>query len=88
MSDPRFVGPIDRLLYLRTLPQLQGIATRDLTALSRQAEEVVLRRGDLVLREGEPVDRFFVIVSGQVAVFSHGREIGRASCRERVCLYV
>jgi CRP-like cAMP-binding protein len=75
MSDPRFVGPIDRLLYLRTLPQLQGIATRDLTVLSRQAEEVVLRRGDLVLREGELVDRFFVIVSGRVAVFGHGREI-------------
>ncbi|HKK71280.1 MAG TPA: cyclic nucleotide-binding domain-containing protein [Candidatus Krumholzibacteria bacterium] len=84
MSDPRFVGPIDRLLYLRTLPQLQGIATRDLTALSRQAEEVVLRRGDLVLREGEPVDRFFVIVSGQVAVFSHGREIVSCGSGENV----
>lgn len=84
MSDPRFVGPIDRLLYLRTLPQLQGIATRDLTVLSRQAEEVVLRRGDLVLREGRPVDRFFVIVSGRIAVFGHGREIVSCGSGENV----
>lgn len=75
MSDPRFVGPIDRMLYLRTLPQVAGIPTRQVATMAGEAEEVVLRRGDRILREGERVDRFYVVVSGSVVLLSHGREI-------------
>lgn len=79
MSDPQFVGPLDRLLYMRTLPQLAGLETREMAVVARQASEVFLRKGDVILREGEPVEKLHVIVSGEVAVLSQGREVMR--CR-------
>ena len=84
MSEPRFVGPIDRLLYLRTLPQIAALETREMAAIARRAEEIVLRRGDYVLREGEPVERFFLIVSGQIVVRSRGRDIMHCSPGDNV----
>ena len=75
MSDPQFVGPLDRLLFMRTLPQVAGLETREMALLARQATEVVLRKGDVVLRAGEPVDRIFVVVRGRISVSTGGREI-------------
>jgi len=77
MSDPQFVGPIDRLLYMRTLPQVAGLETRELAIIARQATEVYVRKGEIVLREGDPVDRMYVVVSGQIALTTHGVEIMR-----------
>ena len=80
MSDPRFVGPLDRLLYLRTLPQVEGMSTRELAVIARRAEEIELRRGDVLMPAGEPVTRFYVIVSGKVSIFVDGVET--VSCRD------
>lgn len=84
MSDPQFVGPIDRLLYMRTLPQVAGLETRELAIMARQATEVYLRKGEIALREGDPVDRMYLIVSGEIALSSRGVEIMRCEPGDNV----
>ena len=71
-SEARFVGPVDRLLYLRTLPTLQGVSTRELAALAGHARERFHRRGQYLTRRGEPLREFFVLVSGEVSVSQDG----------------
>ena len=44
--------------------------------LSRRTAEVVVGPGHAVVREGEPGDRFYVVLSGTVAVSRGGRPVG------------
>ncbi len=66
--DARFIGPIERLLYLRTLPEFADLPAQDLGALVQRARERHFRRGQLILAEGEPVPAMYLIVEGSVAV--------------------
>ena len=55
---------------------LQEIATRDYRDIARHAGRTLrLRPGELLFREGESARDMFVLLSGQIAITSHGREI-------------
>ena len=75
MSHTRFVGPIDRLLYMRSLPGLQGVDTRSLGSIAEQATERFFKRGELLLDENVVASEFFVIVSGEVRVHRDGHRL-------------
>jgi CRP-like cAMP-binding protein len=66
----RFVGPLERALYLKTLPQLEGLGSSEIAALAEHAVERRYRRGARVLRSGEPVPAFHVVVDGRLRVES------------------
>jgi len=75
MSQTRFVGPIDRLLYMRSLPGLEGVDTRSLGSIADQATERFFKRGEFLLDENVVASEFFVIVSGEVRVHRGGRRL-------------
>jgi CRP-like cAMP-binding protein len=67
MSDRmRFVGPLERALYLKTLPAFEGLPLSELAALSQHMRERFFRKGSVLLRRGEPVGAIYVIVDGQL----------------------
>lgn len=68
MSEARFVGPVDRILYLRTLPTLQGLSMRELARFAGHARERFYRKGQRLHEAGRPIRQFFLLVSGRVAV--------------------
>ncbi len=52
------------LLHLRTAPALEGLGQPYLEALAREAEEVLLPRGTVVLSHTDPAQALHVIVDG------------------------
>lgn len=69
MSDRmRFVGPLERTIYLRTVPAFECIATTDLAALADLVQERSVREGTVLLRADERVNSFFILVEGSFSV--------------------
>jgi len=60
------------------VPLFSGIPAEDRLALARAATVRTYRRGDVIVRQGQPGESFFVIVKGRVAVTilsPDGREV-------------
>jgi CRP-like cAMP-binding protein/predicted MFS family arabinose efflux permease len=70
-----------RVAMLEVLDLLAGSPRATLEQLARALEEVQLPAGQVVLREGDPADALYVVVSGEVAVSARGE--GRRSRRLR-----
>jgi CRP-like cAMP-binding protein len=68
-----FVGPLDRVLFLRTLPILEGAAPQHLAAVAQHARERFFPKGNLLLRRGEPAEAAYLVVEGRVAMTRDGR---------------
>jgi MFS family permease len=71
-SLDRRLGRPDGLPLLRTIPMFAPLAPPVLEALANQLVQVRLAAGDVVLREGQDSDRFYVIESGLVEVTQNG----------------
>jgi CRP-like cAMP-binding protein len=74
-TDARFIGPIERLLYLRSLPTLGHLPPSELASIAHYTRERLFRRGELLLREGEPAGSVFFLVDGRVSMRRAGRTI-------------
>jgi len=73
MSDQaRFMGPMERALYLKTLGSFAPLGARELAMLAQHARERLFRRGSLLLRAGERVERFHALVDGEVRAIDAG----------------
>ena len=60
------------------VPLFEGISPADRATLSNAAQLRTYRRGDIIVRQGQPGESFFVIVRGRVAVTilsPEGREV-------------
>ncbi|HEU5045602.1 MAG TPA: MFS transporter [Nocardioidaceae bacterium] len=68
----RRLGRPDGLPLLRAIPMFAPLAPPVLEALANQLVQVPVTAGDVVLREGEDSDRFYVIESGLVEVTQNG----------------
>lgn len=67
MSDRlRFVGPMERALFLKTMPFFDQLPISELAVLSGHLRERFFRGGSTLLRDGEPVGRMYIIVEGEV----------------------
>lgn len=66
------VGPLDRVLYLRTLPALERLPAADLAAIASHAREEFHPRGAPVVRAQESPTAFHIVVEGRVAVRLRG----------------
>src|SRR5262245_30408336 len=54
------------------VPTLDGWTVADLEALASGAEQVALQRGDVLVRQGEPSDSLFFVLSGRFTVHVDG----------------
>jgi CRP/FNR family transcriptional regulator, cyclic AMP receptor protein len=66
VPDPK----VDRLARV---PLFKGLSKRDLEFLATRIDEVDLKPGQTVIREGQPTEAFFILVSGKVNVTRAGK---------------
>ena len=70
MADPRVAA-------LAQVPLFAGLSPRELATIASGAEEHTASPGEVLTREGDDGDEFFVIASGSVRITSGGRELRR-----------
>ncbi|MBW2460748.1 MAG: hypothetical protein JRH11_03815 [Deltaproteobacteria bacterium] len=68
----RFPTTLDRLIHLRTLPNLGSLASSGLTYIAAHANERHYEAGELVYRPEEPVTTVHLIVEGGIRVEQEG----------------
>jgi len=62
----------DKILLLRNIGIFSGLAVSELGAIAAVTEERVFEEGETVILEGDPGEKVFLIVDGEVAVFKKG----------------
>lgn len=67
----------ERLMLLRDVPLFRGLEPSHLLRLAELASEVRAADGDVLMRQGETGDEFFVVIEGNVVVEREGRRLGR-----------
>ena len=61
---------------LKRAPLFDGLSKRELTELARVTEDLELPAGQVLCREGDTGQEFFVIVDGTTEITSKGRSFG------------
>lgn len=75
-TPPRL--PVERVLFLKRISWLSALHLPDLAVLGEYAQERRSRRGDLLLRGGEPVEAMHFVVDGRLRLARRGRALGHA----------
>jgi CRP/FNR family transcriptional regulator, cyclic AMP receptor protein len=65
MPDLALTARVD---LLRQIPVFAGLSEEALSVLAQAVDEVDYQAGEIVVREGEPGNRMFIILSGSVEV--------------------
>jgi CRP-like cAMP-binding protein len=63
------------LEHLAQVPMFRACSQRDLVVIGRQGEDVTFHAGRVVVKEGDPADQFYVIVSGKAEVTRRGKSV-------------
>jgi MFS family permease len=71
------IGALLPLAVLVTARALAEIDAPSLEGLAHRLSELEVRAGTVVIREGEPGDRFYVVAEGELDVGASGRELRR-----------
>jgi len=74
-AERRVEIPRRELELLRGVPMFAPLAPPIVERLASRAIRVTVHAGDAIIREGEPGDRFYVVVEGRVAVSAGGRPL-------------
>ena len=64
-----------KLLALRTVPLFEGLTKKELAAVARVADELELRAGRELIREGRFGRQFFILLDGEAVVRRRGRKV-------------
>jgi CRP-like cAMP-binding protein len=57
--------------FLGTIPIFAGLHVDALSVIADAAEETAFRAGDIIVREGEPGNRMFIVYSGRVEIVKY-----------------
>ncbi|HSD66063.1 MAG TPA: Crp/Fnr family transcriptional regulator [Vicinamibacteria bacterium] len=80
MLEPgHLISPLERLLHLKRVPMLSGLAGPDAAVIADAASERFFPKGTVVFREGEPVGSVHFVVQGAVVTVRRGARLGRAA---------
>jgi CRP/FNR family transcriptional regulator, cyclic AMP receptor protein len=64
-----------RQKFLQAIPIFAGLTTTALTEIAGAVEETAFHQGEIIIREGEPGDRMFIISAGSVEIV---KNLGRS----------
>lgn len=64
-----------KIELLKRAPLFQGCTKGELRALAATADELDLREGTVITREGRPGREFFVLISGTASVTKNGKSV-------------
>lgn len=65
----------DKLTLLSKVPLFAGLGTNDLRDVGRLADEVSVRAGKVLTKEGTSAEEFFVVLEGTVAISRGGKRL-------------
>ena len=80
------VSPRERALYLKTLPFAQNLETETIMMAALQMQERRFEAGEHLLREGQPIEGFYILTSGRVRLRQDDQEVARLEAPARVGL--
>ncbi len=66
MTGVRQISPFDRILYLKSLPELGELSSEQIARIAGTADEIQFEAGDTVYEPGNVPAFFYVIASGTV----------------------
>lgn len=66
-----------KIELLKRAPLFAGCSKSELRALASTADELDLREGTIITREGRPGREFFVLISGNAQVTKKGKEVAQ-----------
>jgi CRP-like cAMP-binding protein len=66
-------GVRDRMLALRSLPNFGGLNDESIIQIAEHTRERRFAAGDELYREGEPVEKIYIIISGAVTTSKQGK---------------
>jgi len=69
--------PDPKLDRLTRVPLFAGVSKRDLEFIASRVDEVSLKPGQTLIREGQPTEAFYIIESGHVQVTRGGKPAAR-----------
>jgi CRP/FNR family transcriptional regulator, cyclic AMP receptor protein len=69
------LGRDGKVELLRSVPLFAGCSKNELRQLAATADEIDLREGYVLVREGRPGREFFVLIDGTVRVSAKGRKL-------------
>jgi CRP-like cAMP-binding protein len=84
MDRALFVGPLDRVLMLRTLPMLEGLEPIYLAAIAQHARERFFPAGTVLQSAKDLTESVHLIVEGELEVRHDGGPARRAGAGEAV----
>ncbi len=64
----------DKILHLKGIHIFQGLTVGELAAIASVTEEVVFPAGQTVIKQGEPGETMYLIISGEVSVIKEDEE--------------
>ncbi|MGI9146588.1 MAG: cyclic nucleotide-binding domain-containing protein [Chloroflexota bacterium] len=67
------LSTVERVLFLRSADIFSAVASEDLVGVSLAAEETTVQAGEVLIRQGDPGDCLYVLVSGEVRVVVRGQ---------------
>ena len=73
--DNRAVVPERELEFLRRIPFMEALTPLTLERLASRMVPIPAAYGDMIIRQGDPGDRFYVVEEGTVRVTANGRHI-------------
>jgi CRP/FNR family cyclic AMP-dependent transcriptional regulator len=71
-----------KIELLKQAPLFSGCSKSELRALARIADELDLRQGTVITREGRPGREFFVLISGSADVTKNGEKVAQLGAGE------
>jgi CRP-like cAMP-binding protein len=71
-----------KIELLKRVPLFAGCSKKELQRIATLADELDLREGKKLIREGEPGREFFVLVDGTAAISRKGKVVDRAGSGE------
>jgi CRP/FNR family transcriptional regulator, cyclic AMP receptor protein len=71
-----------KIELLKQAPLFSGCSKSELRAVARIADELDLREGTVITREGRPGREFFVLVSGTADVTKQGEKVAQLGAGE------
>jgi CRP/FNR family transcriptional regulator, cyclic AMP receptor protein len=71
------LGSNAKVDLLKSVPLFAGCSKKELEALASIADEIDLKEGSVLTREGQPGREFFVLIEGAVAVTQANDEIAQ-----------